>query len=192
MINKFYKNLNYNIKEAVIVFSFMLLIIIAISLSGFKSSNNYKGKQLHQGGLYIGKILSSSSLSFDRNQKQEFRKLNNFIIDNNISKNGFPFIIYTSKTEEVIQYIVALPVESCKNIKLPLKFVCNYFPKQDVLTVIHEGYLFDRNKAWHILDSEISKQNKKIFNAPFEIFWKGNEQSRDSTTWITGVYYPIK
>ena len=29
-------------------------------------------------------LACSSSLSFDRNQKQEFIKLNNFIIDNNI------------------------------------------------------------------------------------------------------------
>ncbi len=193
MIKKLIKNLNYSFQELIITSLIILtIILIAFNQSKFKSTNEYKGMQLHQGGFYIGKILSTPTLVFDKTQKLEFKKLNKYIISKKLSKNGFPFIIYTSKNEESTQYIIAIPIENCNEIDLPLKFVCNYFPKQDVLTVVHEGYLNDRNEAWEILDKEITKQNKKIFNAPFEVFWKGLEQSRDSTAWITGLYYPIK
>ena len=187
------KNLNNNLGEVVIIiFIVAFILFIAINPSKFKSIDNFKGKQLHKGGYYIGKILSTSKKYFDYTQQLEFKYLNQFIKDNKLSKNGFPFIIYTSRSEESIQYIIAIPIDNCPEINLPLKFVCNYFPKQDVLTVIHEGYLHDRYKAWIILDKELSKENKKIFNAPFEVFWKGAEQSKDSTAWLTGLYYPIK
>ena len=193
MIKKLINNANYSPKEFVIVLAIILLIIIiSINQFKFKSTDYYRGKQLHQGGFYVGKILSTPTISIDKVQKNEFKKLNTFMNDEKLSKNGFPFIIYTSKNEKLTQYIIAIPIEDCENVDLPLKFVCNYFPKQDVLTVIHEGYLYDRYKGWKILDDEIIKKKKKIFNAPFEIFWKGIEQSKDSTTWVTGLYYPIK
>lgn len=193
MIKKLIKNLNYGFKETIITFFVILILfIVAIQQSRFKSSNEYKGKQLHQGGIYIGKILSTPSKYFDKIQKDEFSKLNEFINKKELTRNGPPFIIYTSKNNESTQYIIAIPIDDCNNINLPLKFVCNYFPKQDVLSVIHKGYLHDRGKAWEILDKELHKKSKKIFNAPFEVFWKGFEQNKDSTTWITGLYYPIK
>lgn len=193
MIKKLINNLNFSFKEFIIVAT-VLIIILIVSINPFKfqSKNDYRGKQIHQGGFYIGKILSTPTINIDKTQKIEFRKLKKFIIDKKLLMNGFPFIIYTSKNEESTQYIIAIPIEDCNNLDLPLKFVCNYFPKQDVLTVIHEGYLYDRHEGWVILDNEIIKKKKKIFNAPFEIFWKGIEQSKDSTTWITGLYYPIK
>ena len=187
------KNLNYGFKECfIVIFIIILLIFLTINLSKFKSTNDYRGKQIHQGGLYIGKILSTSTKHFDKIQKDEFSKLNQFMIENKLNKNGFPFIIYTSKNQESIQYIIGIPIENCNEIVLPSKFVCNFFPKQDVLTVVHQGYLYDRNEGWRILDNKIAKMNKKIFNAPFEVYWKGLEQTKDSTTWITGLYYPIK
>ena len=187
------KNLNKNFGEVVIIISIVTFILfIAINSSKFKSIDDFKGKQLHKGGFYIGKILSTSKKDLDRTQQLEFKYLNQLIKDKKLLKNGFPFIIYTSRSEESIQYIIAIPIGNCPEINLPLKFVCNYFPKQDVLAVIHKGYLHDRYKAWTILEKEMSIQNKKLFNAPFEVFWKGTEQSKDSTTWLTGLYYPIK
>ncbi|MDG2372408.1 MAG: hypothetical protein P8L83_07310 [Flavobacteriaceae bacterium] len=187
------KNLNNNLGEVVIIiFIVAFILFIAINPSKFKSIDDFKGKQLHKGGHYIGKILSTSKKNFDHTQKLEFKYLNQFIKDNKLSKNGFPFIIHTSHSEESIQYIIAIPIVHCPENTLPLKFVCNYFPKQDVLAVIHEGYLHDRYKGWEMLENEVAKQNIKIFNAPFEVFWKGAEQSKDSTTWLTGLYYPIQ
>ena len=193
MIKRLIDNLNYTFREFLIVSSVIVLIIlIAIKQSEFKSIDLYKGKQLHQGGYYIGKILKTPKNIFDSTIKTEFKNLNKVIEDNDLIKNGYPFIIYTSKTNEFIQYIAAIPVNNCDKIKQPAKYVCNYFPKQDVLTVIHKGFLQDRNKGWKILKNEIAKNEKKLLNAPFEVFWKGIEQSKDSTKWLTGLYYPIK
>ncbi len=193
MIKKLINNANFSLKEFVIVIAIIFFILI-ISLNPFeyKSTNDYRGKQIHEGGYYFGKILSTPKKNFDKIQKIEFKKLIQLIENNKMSINGFPFIIYTSRLEELVQYIIAIPIEDCIEINLPLKHVCNYFPKQDVLTVIHEGYLFDRDKAWSILDEKLLIENKKVFNVPFEVFWKGLEQDKDSTTWKTGLYYPIR
>jgi len=193
MIKKLIENLNYKFKESFIVLFFIFFItFIVIKQSEFKSIDEFKGKQIHLGGNYIGKILSSSAINFDSNKNKEFKKLNKFLKKNKLTRNGFPFTIYTSRSQQTIQYIAAIPIKDCKKINLPIKLVCNYFPKQDVLTVIHKGYLNDRNKGWEILEKELLIKDKELFNAPFEVYLNGIEQTKDSTTWITGLYYPIK
>ena len=53
-------------------------------------------------------------------------------------------------------------------------------------------YNYASNEIKGYSNSTIAKNEKKLLNAPFEVFWKGIEQSKDSTKWLTGLYYPIK
>tara|TARA_B100000686_G_C16805244_1_gene989532 strand:- start:8916 stop:9470 length:555 start_codon:yes stop_codon:yes gene_type:complete len=180
-----------NKHRILISFSIILLIIFFLKKS-FISTTEYKGKQIHEGGFYLGKILLTPNENFEKTQIKEFKELKKFISTNKLFVNGSSFIIYTSRSKTNTQYIIAVPVKQCSDILLPSKFVCNYYPKLDVLSVVHKGYLSKRYKGWEILDQYLKLKKKILINAPFEVFWKGIEQTKDSTKWITGLYYPIK
>ena len=176
----------------IILFIVIIIIIVLIGRTFFYSSYEYKGKQIHEGGFYLGKILSTSKKNFDKIKDLEYKNLERFISSNKLSKNGKRFIIYTSQTKTKIESIIAIPVKNCPKLDLTPKLVCNYFPTQDVIGVIHNGYSTDKDKAWKILDKHLIDINKKIFNAPFEVIWQGFSETKDSTKWITGLYYPIR
>tara|TARA_B100001057_G_scaffold501198_2_gene621841 strand:+ start:9067 stop:9672 length:606 start_codon:yes stop_codon:yes gene_type:complete len=171
-----------------IVFVSIILIINDLSYNQYE----YHGKQIHEGGFYLGKILSSSKKNFDKIKNIEFKNLEKFITQNRLSKNGNRFVIYTLRTEKKIQSIIAVPVTDCPKLNLYPKMVCNYFPKQDVIGLSYNGHMINRDQAWEILDNKLLKENKKIFNAPFEVLWYGPTETVDSTEWITGIYYPIR
>jgi len=155
-------------------------------------SFTYEGKQLHKGRYYLGKILLTSKKNFDKIKNIEFRNLEKFIETNKLSKQGERFIIYTSQTETKVQAIIAIPLKNCPELDLSPKLVCNYFPKQDVIGVTYKEHLSNREEGWKILDKELIKLNKKIFNAPFEVLWVDSSQTKDSSKWITSLYYPIR
>ena len=171
--------------------SFSIIIVLVIRMNSYNSFR-YDGKQLHEGRYYLGKILSTSKKNFDKIKNIEFRNLEKFIATNKLSKQGERFIIYTSQTETKVQTIIAIPLKNCPELDLSPKLICNYFPKQDVIAVSHKGYLSNREDGWKILDKKLIDINKKIFNAPFEVLWLDSSQTKDSTKWLTSLYYPIR
>ncbi|MBC91445.1 MAG: hypothetical protein CMC67_04870 [Flavobacteriaceae bacterium] len=176
----------------IISFVIISIILVLIGRTYFYSSYKYIGKQIHEGGFYLGKILSTSKKNFDKIKDIEYKNLEKFISSNKLSKNGKRFIIYTSQTEKKIESIIAIPLKNCPELNLTPKLVCNYFPTQDVIGVTHDGYPTNKDRGWKILDKHLIDINKKIFNAPFEVIWKGSYETKDSTKWITGLYYPIR
>lgn len=186
MIKKILKNY---LTTSLILFSIIIALIIRMNSY---NSFTYEGKQLHEGRYYLGKILSTSKKNFDIIKNIEFRNLENFIAKNKLSKKGERFIIYTSQSKTRVQTIIAIPLKNCPELDLSPKLVCNYFPKQDVIGVTRKGYLSNRDEGWKILDKELIEVNKKIFNAPFEVLWLDSSQTKDSSKWLTSLYYPIR
>ena len=186
MINKKLK------KYLIILFITISIILVLTGRKFFLNPYEYKGKQIHEGGFYLGKILSTSKKNFDKIKDIEYKNLEKFISSNKLSISGKRFIIYTSQTKTKIESIIAIPLKNCPEINLTPKLVCNYFPRQDVIGLTYEGYRSNKDRGWKILDQYLIDINKKIFNAPFEVIWQGSYETKDSTKWITGLYYPIR
>ena len=107
-----------------------------------------------------------------------------------VEMTGPPFCMYPSYSEESMEMICAVPVPA--DAKLPAKYILAQTSGGDAVKAIHKGAYKTLKDTYDQLDQYIAYKRLKISGAPWEVYITDPEEVKDTTQWITEVYYPVK
>ncbi len=103
---------------------------------------------------------------------------------------GYPFALYPSYTEESMDMICAMPVAA--DAKLPAKYKVETLEGGSTIKGIYKGD-YNNLMALHMeLDQYLQYKKLTMNGAPIEVYVTDPMLEKDTTKWITEIYYPVK
>ena len=103
--------------------------------------------------------------------------------------NGHPFALFTNYTEESMDFITAVPVNS--DAKLPSKYKVMQTAGGKALKTVHIG-AYDKMETPHVeLNRYIDYKKYSIAGAPWEVYVTDPTAEADTSKWVTEIYYPV-
>jgi effector-binding domain-containing protein len=107
-----------------------------------------------------------------------------------VDVNGHPFCIFPSFSEESMDMTCALPVAA--DAKLPAKYKIMQTPASRAIKAIHYG-AYDKLQNTHAeVQKYLAYKKYEESGAPWEVYVTDPYVEKDTTKWVTEVYYPIK
>lgn len=106
-----------------------------------------------------------------------------------VKVTGYPFALYPAFTEESMEMICAMPVAA--DAKLPAKYKVETIPGGSAIKGIYTGD-FNNMMAIHMeLEKYLQQKGLTMNGAPMEVYVTDPMLEKDTTKWITEVYYPV-
>ena len=103
--------------------------------------------------------------------------------------NGHPFCIYTSYSENSMDFIAAVPVNA--DAKLPAKYKVMQTTGGNAVKTVHYG-AYDKIETAHTeLSRYIDFKKRSMTGAPWEVYVTDPTAEKDTSKWVTEVYYPV-
>jgi effector-binding domain-containing protein len=107
-----------------------------------------------------------------------------------VEVTGYPFALYPSYTEESMDMICAMPVAA--DAKLPAKYKVETLEGGNTIKGIYKGD-YNNLMALHMeLDQYLQYKKLTMNGAPIEVYVTDPMLEKDTTKWITEIYYPVK
>jgi effector-binding domain-containing protein len=107
----------------------------------------------------------------------------------NVTITGYPFAFYPSFSDESMDMICAMPVAA--DAKLPAKYKVETIGGGNAIKGIYKGD-YTNLMALHMeLDKYLQYKGLTMNGAPMEVYVTDPMLEKDTTKWITEVYYPI-
>lgn len=107
-----------------------------------------------------------------------------------VEVTGYPFALYPSYTEESMDMICAMPV--APDAKLPAKYKVETLEGGNMIKGIYKGD-YNNLMALHMeLDQYLQYKKLTMNGAPIEVYVTDPMLEKDTSKWITEIYYPIK
>lgn len=107
-----------------------------------------------------------------------------------VEVTGYPFALYPSYTEESMDMICAMPVAA--DAKLPAKYKVETLEGGNMIKGIYKGD-YNNLMALHMeLDQYLQYKKLTMNGAPIEVYVTDPMLEKDTSKWITEIYYPIK
>ena len=103
---------------------------------------------------------------------------------------GSPFCIYPSYSKESMEMVCSVPVPA--NAKIPGKYKLMQTQGGKAIKAVHAGAYTKLDETYNQLDEYIKFKKLEINGAPWEVYITDPTVEKDTTKWITEVYYPIK
>jgi effector-binding domain-containing protein len=103
---------------------------------------------------------------------------------------GSPFCIYPNYTPESMEMICAIPV--AEGAKLPAKYKVMTGPGGNAIKGVHNGDYKNLGVAHDELNNYIKFKKLEINGAPWEVYITDPTVEKDTSKWITEIYYPVK
>lgn len=105
---------------------------------------------------------------------------------------GAPFCLYPRWDEEKkeMDMVCALPVPA--NAKLPAKYPIMQTPGGKAVKAVHLGDYSQLEDTHNQINQYIQYKKLEIIGAPWEVYVTDPEMEKDTSKWVTEVYYPVK
>lgn len=105
---------------------------------------------------------------------------------------GAPFCLYPRWDEEKkeMDMVCALPVPA--GAKVPAKYPVMQTSGGKAVKAIHLGDYHKLEDTHNQINQYIQYKNLEIVGAPWEVYITDPEMEKDTTKWVTEVFYPIK
>lgn len=103
--------------------------------------------------------------------------------------NGHPFCLYTDYTENSMTFTAAVPV--APDAKLPAKYKVMQTPGGTAVKTVHLGDYKNMMTPHNEVNRYIEFKKYQINGAQWEVFVTDPTVEKDTTKWITEIYYPV-
>lgn len=103
---------------------------------------------------------------------------------------GYPFCLYPSFSETSMEMVCALPVGA--DAKVPAKYKLMQTTGGAAVKAVHFGDYNTLESTHNQLNQYIAWKKLEINGAPWEVYITDPELEKDTTRWITEVYYPVR
>ncbi len=139
---------------------------------------------------YIGIREKIKPVELGQKMGINFKELKMFIEKNKLKMTNVAFSIYYSFTKDEVEYEAGIPVEKCKTgnnkIKIGQMKACK------AIVTDYYGPYSGLGKEYEVIEKWIVDNKKKISGLPFEMYITGPITEKDSTKWLTKIYYPVE
>ena len=146
-------------------------------------------------GMYIQKTINSKNENLSSNIDIMISNILKYVKSNKILKNGHPFVKYNSYNleKQTTCFSICIPIkDSIDTSKSEYKFD-NMLPFQAMKATL-KGDILHKNEARDSIYSSIRKNNliQKTENPIIEIYKVYKPENKNSNSWITEIYIPVK
>lgn len=104
--------------------------------------------------------------------------------------SGAAFCIFPKFTAESMDMICAVPV--AEGTKVPSKYKVMQGPGGRAIKATHTGDYAKLEETHNQINKYIEFKNLEINGAPWEVYITDPRVEKDTTKWVTEVYYPVK
>jgi effector-binding domain-containing protein len=119
-----------------------------------------------------------------------FTELETMLKKAKVEVTGYPFALYPAYTEESMDMICAMPVAA--DAKLPAKYKVETLEGGSTIKGIYKGD-YNNLMALHMeLDQYLQYKKLTMNGAPLEVYVTDPMLEKDTTKWMTEIYYPVK
>jgi effector-binding domain-containing protein len=107
-----------------------------------------------------------------------------------VAVTGYPFALYPSFSETSMEMVCSLPVAA--DAKVPVKYKVMRSFEGKAVKAVHKGSYNTLESTHAQINQYIEMKKLEIISAPWEVYVTDPEVVKDTTQWITEVYYPVK
>lgn len=119
-----------------------------------------------------------------------YTELENMLKKSKVEITGYPFALYPEFTEESMDMICAMPIAA--DAKLPAKYKVETTTGGNAIKGIYKGD-YSNLMALHLeLDQYLKYKGLTMNGAPMEVYVTDPMLEKDTSRWITEIYYPVK
>lgn len=156
----------------------------SIEINGFETKN---------GCQYIAIQDSTAIDNFDLKRKELFKKLGQFITNNNLTINGDPFVIFKSKSAKYYNYLSCIPVTTVlDSIAIDSTMIKGKFDSYLALKTTLKGSYSNRNNTWKKAKKSIEKSSYKENKDGLHIEVYKKESKQVPANNVTEIYIPVR
>jgi effector-binding domain-containing protein len=153
--------------------------------TGFKIE---EGSVPDQNMLYISETCKASEIG--PTLHKDYDMLDDYMKKNKMQMNGAPFAIYNSYSPEKVEMEAAAPISG--EGKSSGKITAGKVKAGKVVMAKYTGPYSGTGKVHAAIADYIKKNNKKMTGSPWETYVTDPMQTKDSTQYVTIVYYPVE
>jgi len=119
-----------------------------------------------------------------------YGQISTFMNTKGLKPTGSPFAIYHSFSTDEIDMEAGIPINREANSAENIRFQKRNGGK--VIMVEHHGSYDKIGNIHDQVNQWIIRQNKKVIGSPWEVYVTDPQKEKDTSKWITEIYYPIK
>jgi effector-binding domain-containing protein len=108
----------------------------------------------------------------------------------NLVQTHAPFAIYHSFTNDDADIEVGIGITQPVETKQPI--ISGKFNASNVVVADYYGPYNNISKAHELIQTWLAANNKKMKGPPYEFYVTDPSSEKDSTKWLTRVYYPVE
>lgn len=159
-------------------------------------SINVAGETRHGGGFYMYTTTASKISQIPERMEQMFTMVLNYMENNNISKQGDPFILYNDWDEQnnTAIYSAAYFTPSLVITPEDSNVLNGMMPVQRVVKTTLTGDYKNLPEAWDRAHQYIEENDLQVDEGskPFEVYRTYEEDVPNPANWVTEIYIPVK
>lgn len=117
-----------------------------------------------------------------------------FLSDNNLEMEGYPFLEITSwdiETEDIV-FDFCFPIGQKAHLPEHDEIKYKKIPAKPALKAVYNGNYRTSDRAWYALYDYARRHDLRITNAPVEFFHNNPMAGGNDLTWKTEVFMPLK
>lgn len=139
---------------------------------------------------YIGIRDTVKFSELNQKMKLYFKELMTFVDKYKIKTIGVPFSIYYSFSIDKVDFETGIPVESCKASTNKIKV--KQMKTSKVIVADYYGPYSGLGKEYEVILKWIVENKKKVNGAPIEMYLTDPMKEKDTSKWLTKIFYPIE
>jgi len=144
-----------------------------------------------EGVTFIGIKDSCTVENIGIKTGQIFGELMPFIGQNMIKPISSPIAIYYSFSPEKVVFEIGLPIEASVKVKTNNRIKINELPKSEVVIANHYGAYDKLALTYAEIDKWFAENNKTRGKLAWEEYITDPRTEKDTTKWLTKVYYQL-
>jgi len=161
-----------------------------------KYTINVDGIIQHGGGYYMYTTTASKISQVDEKMRDMFSEVSNYMDENEIEKNGSPFVLYNDWNENSGTAIFSAGIFTPSEVITPAEseILNGFMPNQKVLKTTLKGDYKNLKEAWNTANNYITENELEIAEdaQKFEVHLTAPNEVANPAKWITHLYIPIK
>lgn len=139
---------------------------------------------------YVGVVKKSRLTDISQSMASAYAQITKVIAQNKIKQANSPFAIYRNFTSEYVEYEAGIPVDKTVTISGTVK--SGVLPVAKAVCLDYYGP-YSKLEDGHVAIAKwISDHGVKMTGSPMEVYVTDPVSEKDSSKWLTKIYYKIE
>lgn len=155
-----------------------------------------KGLTKYGGGFYLYNTTASKQSEIGSKIAPMIQQISNFMTENNIPKQGNPFVAYIDWDDTNKTAIFSVGIHTSDKVILPdgSPVISGYMEAGTAIKTTLTGNYKYLTKAWEETEKYIQNNGfiKSENKSPFEVYVITSPQEKNPSKWVTDLYIPIE